>query len=192
MRTDGGLKSFGDEHLPEKLGRGRAERKRRKLEEKEAEEALSKLLEKDGNNGSTGAKYLAKIGRSVPQTAKTPHKQAETTGQEALDEADRKRPFGVTAVRRIGFDPTARAGQRDDEDQAKRVSTKGKSGTLSNFGARWKASPRSKTLIDRSSLADRLVHPALMYGLPRSWWQRAGIAMKPRTAYLKRGTKLAT
>ncbi|ORX36122.1 hypothetical protein BD324DRAFT_652025 [Kockovaella imperatae] len=105
-RSDGGLRSFGNEHLSEKLGRGRAERRKRRLEEQDAEEAISKLLKED-KNGSTGAKYLAKLGKSVTQA------------KESVE--DRKRPFGVHAVRRIGFDPTLKAGQRDDEDHAKRM-----------------------------------------------------------------------
>jgi minichromosome maintenance protein 10 len=51
----GGLKHFGDEHLADKLGRSRAQRRKRKVEEREAEEALVRLVDR----GSMGGKYLA-------------------------------------------------------------------------------------------------------------------------------------
>ena len=120
MRSDGEVKTFGDEHLSEKLGRGRAGKKKRKMEEREAEEALSRLLEKDGGNGTTGAKYLAKLGKKFAPALNGRQSNGSSEAEGVL-ELDRKRPFGVNAVRRIGFDPTAKPGQRDDEDKSKRV-----------------------------------------------------------------------
>ncbi|RXK39603.1 hypothetical protein M231_03105 [Tremella mesenterica] len=59
--TEGGLRRFGDEHLSEKLGRGRAEKRKRRIQEKEAEEMLNKMI--DGQ--TTGGKYLSVIRTST-------------------------------------------------------------------------------------------------------------------------------
>ena len=109
-RSDGGLKHFGDEHLSEKLGRGRAEKKRRKMEDQMAEAALERLLDRDGKSGSTGAKYLTALDKRKGK------KGGEDVGEE------RKRPFSAHAIKTIGFDPTSRQALRDGEDRAKRVS----------------------------------------------------------------------
>ena len=135
-RSDGSLKQFGDEHLSEKLGRGRAERKKRKSEEKEAEEALGRLLEKEGKNGSTGAKYLSSLGKfnmlgNLHKAGKGDRTQNLSLSDGADDtepEANRKRPFDAVAIKRIGFDPSARHSQNRSESQEKRVSS-------------WQASP---------------------------------------------------
>ncbi|ORY24121.1 hypothetical protein BCR39DRAFT_547670 [Naematelia encephala] len=127
LRDDGGLKHFGDEHLNEKLGRNRAGKRRRQLEEKEAEKALQSLLERDSGMGSQGAKYLKAV--EGFKRAKGVEKGDTTTtkgkgGQQMqIDEDGRKRPFSAGAIKRIGFDPSSRTGARDGEDVAKRVST---------------------------------------------------------------------
>lgn len=135
MRTGGSVKHPGDEHLSEKLGRGRAGKRRRKLEEKETEKLMEKLMEREGKGGSTGAKYLAAIdakNKNMNKVKKGPKGAGEGgSGTDALDgevdgendEADaaRKRVFGAEAVKKIGFDPTSKRGERD-EDQSKRVS----------------------------------------------------------------------
>ncbi|KAK8846571.1 hypothetical protein IAR55_005657 [Kwoniella newhampshirensis] len=123
----GGLKGFGNEHLSEKLGRHRAGKRKRQLEEKEAERALERLLEADG--GSTGGKYLAMVEKDKvkgrAELAKVKNKGL-TDGEEMVVEGqmqgeEKKRPFNALAIRRIGFDPTARAGQRDGEDTQRRL-----------------------------------------------------------------------
>ena len=119
-RSDGGLRHFGDEHLAEKLGRRRAERTKRKRDDKIAEATLSRLLEHDGNTGSTGAKYLAAVdkGDMGKKKKKTQASEKECEGEE---EERRKRPFSAEAVKRIGFDPTSRH-VHEGEDKGKRVS----------------------------------------------------------------------
>lgn len=83
------------------------------MEEKEAEEALGRLLEGDGGRGSTGAKYLAVLDKRKTKVKK---------GIEGEEGKERKmRPFSAGAIKKIGFDPTSR-GPRDGEDVAKRVS----------------------------------------------------------------------
>ncbi|WWD21887.1 hypothetical protein CI109_106375 [Kwoniella shandongensis] len=116
----GGLKGFGNEFLSEKLGRNRAGKRKRQLEEKEAEKALERLLESD--TGSTGGKYLNVLERERVKEAKL--KQKESGGEAVVSSQEReekKRPFNALAIRRIGFDPTARTGQRDGEDLQKRL-----------------------------------------------------------------------
>lgn len=113
-RTDGGLRGLGDEHLGEKLGRRRAEKRKKRDEEKETEEALKRLMARDGAAQSTGGKYLAQIGVEVGGKGKKP---------KAGDEVDdRKRAFSAQAIKRIGFDPTLPVGGRGPEDKGKRVS----------------------------------------------------------------------
>ena len=109
------LRRFGDEHLSEKLGSKRAERTRRKAEEKEAEAALGRLLEKD-SKGTTGAKYLSAM-KAMPGRKRA----REEKGDGEVTEA-KKKPFSAEAIKLIGFDPTRHLGGMGDEDQAKRVS----------------------------------------------------------------------
>jgi minichromosome maintenance protein 10 len=112
-RTDGGLRGLGDEHLGEKLGRRRAEKRKKRDEERETEEALKRLMARDGAAQSTGGKYLTQIGVEVGG------KKAKKGG----DEGDgRKRAFSAQAIKRIGFDPTLPVGGRGPEDRGKRVS----------------------------------------------------------------------
>ncbi|KAL7421013.1 hypothetical protein Q5752_003897 [Cryptotrichosporon argae] len=86
---------FGDEHVGEKMGRARAEKRKRQAEEKEAEESLRRLLQ--NGHGTTGAKYLAKLGQQV---------EAAREGTDG--DADGKRAFSATAIKRIGYDPSSR------------------------------------------------------------------------------------
>lgn len=113
-RTDGGLRGLGDEHLGEKLGRRRAEKRKKRDEEKETEEALKRLMSRDGAAQSTGGKYLTQIGVDVGG------KKAKKASGEDGD--DRKRAFSAQAIKRIGFDPTLPVGGRAPEDRGKRVS----------------------------------------------------------------------
>ena len=112
-RTDGGLRGLGDEHLGEKLGRRRAEKRKKRDEEKETEEALKRLMARDGAAQSTGGRYLALAGVGVDG------KKKKGVGHEG---DDRKRAFSAQAIQRIGFDPTLHLGGRRPEDQSKRVS----------------------------------------------------------------------
>jgi hypothetical protein len=86
------------------------------MEDRVAEAALAKLLERDGNGGSTGAKYLAALDKGR-EMAKGNWRGVEGDGEEG----ERRRPFSASAVKRIGFDPIGR-GPRDGQDAAKRVS----------------------------------------------------------------------
>ncbi|WVF70401.1 hypothetical protein IAT40_005191 [Kwoniella sp. CBS 6097] len=116
----GGLKGFGNEFLSEKLGRSRAGKRKRQLEEQEAEKALERLLERDGGlgGGSTGGKYLALLEK---EKAKEPGGSSSGKSTMPPSQIDRKRPFSASAIKRIGFDPTARSGQRDGEDVQRRL-----------------------------------------------------------------------
>ncbi|WVW78986.1 hypothetical protein I302_100949 [Kwoniella bestiolae CBS 10118] len=115
----GGLKGFGEEYLSEKLGsRSKSEKRKRHLEEKQAERALQGLLDREGRGGSTGAKYLAVLDKEKRSTGDGKKKK---TGKDDEDEVERKRPFGAEAIKRIGFDPTSRSGNRDSEDVQRRL-----------------------------------------------------------------------
>lgn len=123
VSTRDGFKGVGDEHLSEKLGRNRAGKRKRALEAKETEKALNALLEKDTGIGgsSTGGKYLAILRKANGESGKSaPNKMGQ--GGDESQGGDRKRPFSVGAIKKIGFDPSARRGVRDEEETAKRVS----------------------------------------------------------------------
>ena len=123
-----GSGGFGDEHISEKLGRGRAGKRKRAVEASETEKALSALLQKDGAGGSTGGKYLAMLRKTNPAIAAVGGKgkgkaaSGEGEGGEEGESEERKRPFSAGAIKRIGFDPTAKRGERNDEETARRVS----------------------------------------------------------------------
>ena len=103
-----GSSQFGDEFISEKLGRKRTERQKRKLEEKETEEALKKLMQ--NGSGTTGGRYLKAVRANV---------DLERNIED--EEEGKKRPFSAMAIKRIGFDPSSRS-LRGGEDVQKRVS----------------------------------------------------------------------
>lgn len=127
VSTRDGFRGAGDEHLSEKLGRNRAGKRKRAVEAVETEKALSALLAKDTGVGgsSTGGKYLAILRKANGELDKKGKNGRGRNGAgegEGLVEEDRKRPFSAGAIKRIGFDPTARRGTRDEAETAKRVS----------------------------------------------------------------------
>ena len=105
---DGGLKGWGDEHLSEKLGRNRAEKRKKRMSERDAEEALNKLV---GRKEGVGGQYLAAAARHR-------EKQDEANGlsarkakrksqvEEEEEEEMTKKAFSVESIKKIGFDPT--------------------------------------------------------------------------------------
>lgn len=93
--------------IGEKFGRGKLGREKRKREEQEAEHELQKLLEQDSGCSSMGAKYLREARRSAKEKERADKGKGKILEEpEGLD--DRKRPFSVEAVRRIGFNPTVK------------------------------------------------------------------------------------
>jgi hypothetical protein len=112
-RTGGGLRHHGDEHLGEKIGRRGAEKRKRKDEEREAEESLKRLLSNEGAARSTGGKYLAQLGIAV---GKSVGKKGEVE-----EEEQGPRAFSAKQIKNIGFDPTLGVGQRRPGDKVKRV-----------------------------------------------------------------------
>ena len=93
----------------------------------------------------------------------------EGEGGEDGESEERKRPFSAGAIKRIGFDPTAKRGERNDEETARRVSglypRQDDALTIS-----LRRSHRSKTTqIDRSAYRDRKTFQGRMSVLlPRS------------------------
>ncbi|WWC58986.1 uncharacterized protein I303_101532 [Kwoniella dejecticola CBS 10117] len=114
----GGLKGYGEEHLSEKLGRNRAEKRKRQMEERHAERALQDLLAREGQSGSTGAKYLSILEKDRLRLQSNKKAKKKDDDDVLLE---KKRPFGAEAIKRIGFDPTSRTRIRDDEDVQKRL-----------------------------------------------------------------------
>lgn len=90
------------------------------MEDRVAEEALTRLLERDGKTGTTGARYLAALDRG-PLKGKGKGKGKGGKGGDEEEGDERKRPFSAGAIKRIGFDPAGRLGVRAGEDVAKRV-----------------------------------------------------------------------
>ncbi|TYJ55121.1 hypothetical protein B9479_004157 [Cryptococcus floricola] len=113
----------GDENVADRLGRGRAGKKRRKVEQQEAERDLQKLFEREkamGGGGTTGGRYLNVIKRYEGKTKEKDGKDKEDKDQE--DEEEKKtRVFSAEAIKKIGFDPSARAGQLTKEEDRERV-----------------------------------------------------------------------
>lgn len=117
VRANGseGLKGWGEEHLSEKLGRSRADKRKRRLEEKEAEEALSRMMmQKEG----VGGKYLVaaanhrraddemgKNGKRAQNDAAM-RRKADTEKIQDVALNVGKKPFSAQSIKRIGFDPT--------------------------------------------------------------------------------------
>jgi hypothetical protein len=115
-RTEGGLRHHGDEHLGEKIGRRGAEKRKKKDEDRAAEESLKRLLGREGIQHSTGGKYLAQLGVEVGK--------GKGKGERETEEKDEvSRAFSAKRIKAIGFDPTIGVGQRRPNDKAKRVST---------------------------------------------------------------------
>lgn len=101
--------------MDEKLGRRRAEKRKKRDEERETEEALKRLMERDGAAQSTGGKYLAQLGVDVGGKKKSTKKGEK--------EPEEKRAFSAQAIKRIGFDPTVQIGGKAavPRDRDKRV-----------------------------------------------------------------------
>lgn len=111
-RADGGLSQFGDECLGEKLGRGRAEKRKRRIEAKEAEEMLEKLVSR--GQGTMGAKLLQAVdskngGGSTAQGGRVDKRQKGRDGEENTEDGVKRtvRPFSVESIKKIGFDPSS-------------------------------------------------------------------------------------
>jgi minichromosome maintenance protein 10 len=118
-RTEGGLRHHGDEYLGEKIGRRGAEKRKRKADEREAEESLKRLLDRDGAAQSTGGRYLAQMGVEIGKDGS----KGKGNGKKGEEEDEIvKRAFSAKQIKNIGFDPTLGIGQRRPEDKARRVS----------------------------------------------------------------------
>lgn len=105
-RTEGAIAPIGDPDLANKLGRNTAMKRKRRMEEAEAEAALTRMFEKNGDGTSAGAKYLQALGKAPPSE------------KEPGWEEKSKRVYSAHAIKKIGFDPTGRR----NENAEKRVS----------------------------------------------------------------------
>lgn len=107
---------FGDENIAGRIGRSRAEKKKRRQEKKEAEKEFQMLYERERGTGggTTGGMYLEALKRK--------HKKEESSSEEDEDEQERKPVFSAEAIKRIGYDPSAKKGQFSKEEGQKRVS----------------------------------------------------------------------
>lgn len=118
---DGGLNGWGDEHLSEKLGRGRAEKRRKRLSEKESEEALNRLV---GRKEGVGGQYLEAAARHRQSQEQRDGSDASKAkgggkgkskggsgadvglGQEDSKDDNARKAFSADSIKKIGFDPT--------------------------------------------------------------------------------------
>lgn len=116
-RTEGGLRHHGDEHLGEKIGRRGAEKRKKKDQDRAAEESLKRLLGREGIQHSRGGKYLAQLGVEVGKGKGKGKDEKEGEEKEEISRA-----FSAKRIKAIGFDPTIGVGQRRPNDKAKRVS----------------------------------------------------------------------
>ncbi|EJT49372.1 hypothetical protein A1Q1_01574 [Trichosporon asahii var. asahii CBS 2479] len=114
-RTDGALAPIGDPDLANKLGRNTAMKRKRKMEVAEAEAALSRMFEKNGDGTSAGAKYLQALGKA-PTNEKEPGWEEKT-----------KRVYSAQAIKNIGFDPTGRRNENAEKRLASLASLRGAS-----------------------------------------------------------------
>jgi minichromosome maintenance protein 10 len=129
------ISSQRDKALSEVMGRERHDRKRRQTEKEAQERELARLLEKDG--GKTGGAKAVTMARQALAAKRTPveskRKGMVTTSEDILaaielkgsDSRSSRRVFSATAVKRIGFDPSAKPGsseRRHDNDRVVRIS----------------------------------------------------------------------
>lgn len=107
--------SFGDENIAGRIGRNLAEKKKRRQEKKEAENEFQMLYERERGigGGTTGGLYLEALKRK--------HKVEESSPERDEDEQERKPVFSAEAIKRIGYDPSAKRGQFSKEEDQKRV-----------------------------------------------------------------------
>ncbi|AFR95873.1 hypothetical protein CNAG_06588 [Cryptococcus neoformans var. grubii H99] len=109
--------TFGDENIAGRLGRSRAEKKKRRQQKKEAEKEFQVLYERERGigGGTTGGMYLEALKRK--------HKKEESLSEGDEDELERKPVFSAEAIKRIGYDPSAKRGQFSKEEDQKRMGT---------------------------------------------------------------------
>lgn len=112
----------GPEYLNETFGRGRGEREERKRRQEE-EVVLAKLLTKDGR--STGALAVEKARLAMKKDkGKAVDKGAGAEVGSAADpkvEVKRSTAFSAQTMKKLGFDPTAKAGVSERKLDKKRV-----------------------------------------------------------------------
>jgi minichromosome maintenance protein 10 len=104
----------GPEYVEEKIGRGREERVKRKREEKATEAMLNKML---GSGSRTGAGMVQKA-RAVMKELKG----GKTATTAAVIAAKAGRGYSAEAIKKLGFDPGAKRGQKGDFDTRRKVS----------------------------------------------------------------------
>jgi len=124
------ISSQRDKVLSDIMGREKHDRKRRQAEKEAQERELAKLIEKDGGK-TIGAKAVAMARQALAakQTPLGPKKSTSAKKGDALasiepkgsDSRPRKQVFSATAVKRIGFNPSARPVSSDRHHDSDRV-----------------------------------------------------------------------
>ncbi|KIJ47326.1 hypothetical protein M422DRAFT_45867 [Sphaerobolus stellatus SS14] len=110
------ISSSRPEYVEEKIGRGRAERLKRRREEEETEKMLNTVLGRDGDgvnpNSAAGAVRKA---REVMKMLKGEKADKKGSSSDSAKEAGpAKKGYSAEAIKRIGFDPMAKSG-RDEK-----------------------------------------------------------------------------
>ncbi|KAE8543352.1 hypothetical protein D1P53_000056 [Cryptococcus gattii VGV] len=142
--------SFGDENIAGRIGRNLAEKKKRRQEKKEAEKEFQMLYERERGigGGTTGGLYLEALKRK--------HKKEESSPERDEDEQERKPVFSAEAIKRIGYDPSAKRGQFSKEEDQKRLGT---IATLENLSTGCRMERAAKRLKEEKLAAKTLPPP---------------------------------
>jgi len=120
------VSSQRDKTLSEVMGRERHDRKRRQAEKETQERELAKLIEKDGGKtGGAKAVAMARQALAAKRSPLGPKSKGNVTANEVeskgSDSKTYRRVFSAMAVKRIGFDPSAKSGSSERRHYNDRV-----------------------------------------------------------------------
>lgn len=119
------VSSQRDKTLSEVMGRERHDRKRRQAEKETQEKELAKLIEKDGGKtGGAKAVAMARQALAAKRSPLEPKSKGNVTNEVESKGSDSKtyrRVFSAMAVKRIGFDPSAKSGSSERRHYNDRV-----------------------------------------------------------------------
>jgi minichromosome maintenance protein 10 len=119
------VSSQRDKTLSEVMGREKHDRKRRQAEKVTQERELAKLIEKDG--GKTGGAKAVAMARQALDAKRSlePKSKGNVTANEVeskgSDSKTYRRVFSAVAVKRIGFDPSAKSSSSERRHYNDRV-----------------------------------------------------------------------
>lgn len=114
------ISAAGPEYVSEKIGRGREERAKRRREEQKTDEMLSRLLGRDGG-GDGDRNAAAGAVRKAREVMKTLKGDKDTEVKKKKAEKDRRKTsYSAEAIKKLGFDPIAKGGRENNEEDIQR------------------------------------------------------------------------